>query len=37
MSSPGLISFTVRVMNMPLPWQPESGLQMYVLFFLDLL
>lgn len=34
MCSPCFISLGFRVMKMPRPWQPLSGLQMYVLFFL---
>lgn len=34
MCSPCWMSLGLRVMKMPLPWQPLSGLQMYVLFFL---
>lgn len=34
MCSPAWMSLVDLVMKMPLPWQPVSGLQMYVLFFL---
>lgn len=36
MCSPGRISLLDLVRNIPRPWQPDSGLQIYVLCFLAL-